>query len=105
MYDANPDRRTLDIHVVQVASGQRELMIGQASQPALSPDGKRLAYRPLDSAGRGLWVRELDNGNTWRWITFHEAEHPSWSPDGQGIVFSSQQESDRRWRLYRTFRF
>ena len=103
VYDANPDRRTLDIHVLQVASGQRELMIGQASQPALSPDGRRLAYRSLDAGGRGLWVRELDNGNTWRWIGFHEAEHPTWSPDSQSIAFSSQQESDRRWRLYRTW--
>lgn len=103
VYDANPDRRTLDIHVFRLANGQREVMIGQAGQPALSPDGKRLAYRSLDTAGRGLWVRELDDGNTWRWIDFHEAEHPSWSPDGQSIVFSSQQESDREWRLYRTW--
>jgi Tol biopolymer transport system component len=78
-------------------------MIGQASQPALSPDGRRLVYRSLDTGGRGIWVRELDSGNTWRWINFHEAEHPSWSPDGQNIVFSSQQESDREWRLYRTW--
>jgi hypothetical protein len=103
VYDANPDRRTVDIQVFRLATGQRELMIGQASQPALSPDGKRLAYRSLDTGQRGILVRELDTGNTWRWISFHEAEHPGWSPDGQSIVFSSQQESDRKWRLYRTW--
>lgn len=103
VYDSNPDRRTFDIHVFQLGTGQRELMIGQASQPALSTDGKRLVYRSLDTARRGIWVRELDDGNTWRWIPFHEAEHPSWSPDGQNIIFSSQQESDRGWRLYRSW--
>ncbi len=103
VYDANPDRRTVDIHVLHLASGQQEMVVGQACQPALSLDGKRLAYRSLDTGGRGIWVRELDDGNTWRWIDFHEAEHPSWSPDGQSIVFSSQQESDREWRLYRTW--
>jgi TolB protein len=78
-------------------------MIGQASQPALNPGGNRLAYRSLDTGQRGILVRELDSGNTWRWIPYHEAEHPGWSPDSQSIVFSSQQESDREWRLYRTW--
>ena len=47
-------------------------------------------------------MRELSDGNTWAWISFHEAEHPSWSPDNLNVAFSSQQESDRKWRLYRT---
>jgi TolB protein len=78
-------------------------MIGQASQPALSRNKTRLAYRSWNTSQRGILVRELTNGNTWLWIRYHEAEHPSWSPDSQNLVFSSQQESDRRWRLYRTW--
>jgi Tol biopolymer transport system component len=27
---------------------------------------------------------------------------PSWSPDSENLVFPSQQESDRQWRVYRT---
>jgi WD40 repeat protein len=103
VYDPNPDRRTFDINVFEIGSGKRDVVIGQASQPALSPDGKRLAYRSWDSSRRGVFVYELAEGNTWRWIAFHEAAHPAWSPDGQNIVFASQQETDRRWRLYRTW--
>jgi hypothetical protein len=103
VYDANPDRRTFDIHVFRLDSGERDVLIGQASEPALSPDGKRMAYRSWDSSSRGILVRELADGNTWFWVRFHEAAHPSWSPNSQNITFSSQQELDRRWRLYRTW--
>ena len=77
-------------------------MLGQASQPALSPNGARLAYRSWNINSRGIRVRELSEEETWEWIAYHEAERPSWSPDSTNVTFSSQQESDRKWRLYRT---
>jgi Tol biopolymer transport system component len=102
VYDSKPERRAFDIYAVQLESGKREIIVGQASQPALSPNGKRLAFRSWDRAQRGILVRELTSGNTWVWINFAEAARPSWSPDSQNIVFPSQQESDRRWRIYRS---
>lgn len=102
VYDPNPDRQTFDVHAVDLESGDREVVLGQASQPALSPDGDRLAYRSWDGARRGILVRELTDGNTWVWVRFAEAERPSWSPNSQNLVFPSQQESDRQWRVYRT---
>jgi Tol biopolymer transport system component len=86
-----------------LATGQREILVGQASQPALSPNASLLVYRSWDPDRRGIYVRDLASGNTWQIVGFHEAEHPSWSPDGQSIVYASQQESDRKWRLYRTW--
>lgn len=103
MYDPNPDRRTFDIYMIELDSQERDVAVGQASQPALTADGKRLVYRSWDSSQRGIWVLDLPNGNTWRWIAFHEAAHADWGPDGQNIVFASQQEVDRRWRIYRTW--
>ncbi|MGD8903000.1 MAG: hypothetical protein PVI67_05515 [Anaerolineae bacterium] len=102
VYDPNPDRRTFDIYVVDLATGEREIMLGQASQPALSPNGARLAYRSWNINSRGIRVRELSEEGSWAWIPYHEAESPSWSPDSTNLTFSSQQESDRKWRLYRT---
>ena len=103
VFDPGSDRRTYDIYVFDLSSGEREIMLGQASQPALSPNGGRLAYRSWDIDSRGIRVRELSDENTWAWIGYHEAEHPSWSPDNLNLVFSSQQEADRDWRLYRTW--
>jgi hypothetical protein len=103
IFDPSPARQTFDVYAVELQSGKRELVVGQASQPALSPDGKRLAYRSWNNTQRGILVRELSAGNTWAWIGFTEAARPSWSPDSQNIVFPSQQESDRQWRIYRTF--
>ncbi len=100
VYD--PKRQTVDIYAFELASGKRELVIKQASQPAISPDGKRLAYRSWDRAQRGILVREVADGHTWVWVNFAEAARPSWSPDSQNIVFPSQQEPDRLWRVYRT---
>ncbi len=103
VFDPSPERRTFDIHVVDLASGERGIMVGQASQPALSANGQRLAFRSWDPGNRGISVRELTEEKTWAWVGYHEAEHPSWSPDGQSVVFASQQESDRQWRLYHTW--
>jgi len=47
-------------------------------------------------------VQEQTDGHTWVWVNYVEAARPSWSPDNQNIVFPSQQESDRQWRVYRT---
>lgn len=102
VYDPNPERRTFDIWVVDLGSDEREILAKQASQPALSPSGERLVYRSWDVNSRGIYVRELADGHIWAWIPFHEAERASWSPDSESVVFSSQQEPDRDWRLYRT---
>ncbi|MDD3826359.1 MAG: hypothetical protein PHY79_10315 [Anaerolineae bacterium] len=102
VYDPNPDRRTMDIYAVRLPSGQPQIVVGQASQPALSRDGKRLAFRSWDKAQRGILVHEMVDGHIWTWVSYSEAARPSWGPDNQAIVFASQQESDRNWRLYRT---
>lgn len=102
VYDRDPTRRTFDIYAVRLSSGRRELVAGQASQPALSRDGKRLAYRSWDKGQRGIMVLELTDGRTWRWIEAGEAARPSWSPDSQNIIFPSRHEADRLWRIYRT---
>jgi TolB protein len=100
VYD--PARSTFDIHVYDLAQGTREVFIEQASQPALSPNHERLAYRSWGREQRGISVRELGDGHTWSWVPFAEAARPIWSPNSENIVFPSEQETDRQWRIYRT---
>lgn len=72
-----------------------------ASQPAASPDGSFLAARSERSDQSGLVVMSANGADRRRLTTYYEDSHPSWSGDGSQVVFESNREGDRRWRVYR----
>ncbi|MDA2937501.1 serine/threonine-protein kinase [Acidobacteria bacterium AH-259-A15] len=68
---------------------------GLTYQPALSPDGKLLAYAS-DRAGEGnldIWMQQVAGGEPIR-LTRHEADdsEPAFSPDGSKLAFRSARE-------------
>jgi eukaryotic-like serine/threonine-protein kinase len=55
---------------------------------ALAPDGRRLAFIGLGSAGRRqIWMRDLETGRIDSLPQTDGAEGPFWSPDGAAIGF------------------
>jgi Tol biopolymer transport system component len=59
-----------------------------ATQPSLSPDGRRLAFNVIGGDGVvNAWVQELDSGTT-RQITFdrESMSYPRWSQDGKWLA-------------------
>ena len=68
---------------------------GFTGQPALSPDGRLLAYASNrgEEGNLDIWVQQLGGGNPIR-LTTDEAndQTPSFSPDGNRIVFRSARD-------------
>jgi len=68
------------------------------SNPALSPDGTKLAVGVLDPklGTRDIWVYDLVRGTGSR-LTFDPADDlgPTWSPDGSRVMFTSDRKGQR----------
>jgi len=68
-------------------------VIAPGRDPAISPDGKTIAF--TQKVGKGFVVSAMDaDGKNVRQVTTHEDEigavTPTWSPDGQKILYSDQ---------------
>jgi hypothetical protein len=80
-----------------------QMIVEEAIQPAWAPDGKSAAFRSLKADELGIELFILATGQRRRVTFFVEDGFPSWSPDSQQIVFASNREGDRRWRIYRAW--
>jgi dipeptidyl aminopeptidase/acylaminoacyl peptidase len=83
------------------------LVMKRISEPAVSPDGKRIVFtlRTTDlDQNRGatdLWMVQID-GQGLRRLTSHPAgdHNPCWTPDGKAILFLSDRSgSSQVWRI------
>lgn len=84
--------RYLSIHLMNTdGSGNTKLTENaDCREPALSPDGSRVAYISHASGNYDIWMMDSDGGNATR-ITDDAGDEraPSWNPDGNTIVYSS----------------
>ncbi len=102
-------RRVWEIDIINAAgpssgSGQAARQVyrwNEVSEPAISPDGTHLAFRGwAGDTGHVLSVGPLSGERFWPIGGFQEDSSPDWSHDGSRLVFASQRESDRLWRMY-----
>lgn len=73
-----------------------------ASQPALSPDGRSLAYQGFgDSSTRNVFVMDLPTGVPHQ-VTHerHDVSELSWSPDGRRILYSMSIQGPREQKIF-----
>jgi serine/threonine protein kinase/Tol biopolymer transport system component len=112
-FSANPDllayRLQQDVPLQELTwfdrAGKRAGTLGEAgaySNPALSPDERRLAVSrtDLETGNRDIWIIDLKKGSNTR-LTFDAADdlNPVWSSDGSEIFFSSDRTGARK--IYR----
>jgi len=96
----DPARASYDIYMARPDGSDLKKVMDEASQPELSPDGQRIAFRRWRHDDRGIEVMDLDGANRKRLSSFLEDAMPSWSPSGETLVFFSRRQSDRRSRVY-----
>jgi serine/threonine protein kinase/Tol biopolymer transport system component len=80
-------------------SGRRLNSVGEPglyTNPAISPDGKKVAVGRGEPGKRDIWVYDLARETGSR-FTFNPGDetNPAWSPDGSRIAFSSDRKGHR----------
>jgi len=101
--DGNRVYELEDVYAVSATAGaEPELVANNAMQPALSPDRSTLAFYSKQSDKLGVGGYDLATGRRLRFSRFIEDSSPRWSPAGDRIVFASNRQGDRRWRIYLT---
>ncbi|NPV08000.1 MAG: serine/threonine-protein kinase [Anaerolineae bacterium] len=97
LYDPHTGRT--DVWVAQADGSHRYQLAPCMRQPDFRGDGV-LAMNGEGCGTDSLWLMSAD-GSERREISRHpEDSHPTWSPDGSSVVYSSSQQGDGQWRLY-----
>jgi hypothetical protein len=102
-YDPARSGKVFEINIVNPdGSGRYIFPIENVSEPDLSADGTRMAFRSWGTYEnlRSLAVANLDGSGIQAIGGFWEDALPDWSFDDKRLVFASQREGDRRWRMY-----
>ncbi|MFL5650564.1 MAG: hypothetical protein ACJ777_04720 [Chloroflexota bacterium] len=85
--------RSMSVYLVGLDGSPERLISGidDASDPAFSPDGSRLAYVRRDPAGRGSEVVIADSAGAFQKTLpgYYGKFEPAWSPDGTKIAILS----------------
>jgi len=69
-------------------------------QPDYSPDGTRIVVDGVGGGKNDLWSFKYDGSNWQQWTRHPDDHFPTWSVNGQTIVFSSPRQGDGVYRLY-----
>lgn len=76
---------------------------GWEAEPAVSPDGRSIAYASDESGDADIWISDVQGGGTLR-LTDHPASdrRPFWYPDGTAVAFVSSRNGRRAiWKVSR----
>ena len=72
----------------------------QSYDPAVSPDGKRLAFAARHANGTDIFIMPLDGGTAVQLTTSGAARAPAFSPDGKHLAYLSTANGERGFDVW-----
>lgn len=96
-------RRAGSTPVTVTTAGVTEPILGNLSgalmQPRFSPDGQRLSLQVSSPQGNDVWVYDIASHTPTRLTTSGSAQLPSWTPDGNALVYWSDEGGGGFWSV------
>ena len=83
-----------EIYEMEIANGTVKQLtdrLGNLNGPEISPDGSQIAFKLSTAASNQIWLMDRDGSNP-RPIPNASGWDPTWSPDGQYILFASDMQ-------------
>lgn len=104
-FNPAPGRQVYETHLISADGTDHHLFpLDGVSEPALgfANGAPQLAYRAYaePTTPRSLLSGDLEGKTSFRVGGFWEDAQPDWSPKEYRLIYASQREVDRRWRLY-----
>lgn len=89
-FAASTENQPPRIYLTSSAGTNQDLGLGESRYPALSPDGRWLAYSHFDRGAWNLWLRDQGTGATQRIgnVPCNEIQ-PSWESDSKTLLYST----------------
>ena len=98
-HDSSTGRNRIMVQALG-AAGAATLLHDDATQPAMRLDGQRLVFHNTKTDMGGLSAFDPATKSLLRFTEYPEDIFPSWNAQGNRLVFASNREGDRRWRIY-----
>jgi Glycosyltransferase family 87/WD40-like Beta Propeller Repeat len=89
-FSAVSSEKPVQIYLTDGTHQNEPLALGEARYPALSPDGRWLAYSHFERGAWNLWIRDQKTGETTRVgnVPCNEIE-PGWESDSKTLLYST----------------
>lgn len=68
--------------------------------PALSSDGKMVAYTVMKDEVEQVWLTKSDGSDAKQLTTEGSNKNPRFSPDGKKVAFTSNRDDSKTWEIY-----
>lgn len=88
-FSASQNGHPPTIHLTDATNTNAPLALGESRYPAISPDGKWMAYSHLDHGSWNLWLRNQQSGALRRIadVPCNQIQ-PAWDPDSRTLLYA-----------------